>query len=217
MLVPLYILAMGALLAGLVFHTAFIGSHHEVGISIRTIWISGRTRSSSVLTTRFWKLPQCAEAGEMGAFHHDGAWFFRAWVFYIRSPGHAGRTGTAASGTLQVPAQQVVFRRALRLGFVRPAKWLGRFLWKQGDGRVIDGLGPDGISARVLDVTRGVVKLQSGYLYHYAFAMLIGAAALITWMMFGGSSKPWPTSNSFDCDVPAAGRRADHFPDLGGQ
>ncbi len=69
--------------------------------------------------------------------------------------------------------------------FVRPAKWLGRFLWKKGDGTVIDGFGPDGISAGVLDVTRGVVKLQTGYLYHYAFAMLIGVAGLITWFMFG--------------------------------
>ncbi len=46
--------------------------------------------------------------------------------------------------------------------------------WKVGDGLIIDGLGPDGISARVLDLTRGAVRLQSGYVYHYAFAMLIG-------------------------------------------
>ena len=68
--------------------------------------------------------------------------------------------------------------------FVRPALWLGRVLWKGGDGWLIDGFGPDGVSARVLDVTRNVVRLQTGYLYHYAFAMLIGAAALITWFMF---------------------------------
>ena len=71
--------------------------------------------------------------------------------------------------------------------FVRPAKWLGRFLWKQGDGATIDGFGPDGVSARVVDITRGIVKLQSGYLYHYAFAMLIGIAALFTWSMLGGT------------------------------
>ncbi len=64
--------------------------------------------------------------------------------------------------------------------FVRPAMRLGRFLWKVGDGRIIDGLGPDGIAARVIDVTRGVVRLQTGYVYHYAFAMLIGVAALFT-------------------------------------
>jgi NADH-quinone oxidoreductase subunit L len=70
--------------------------------------------------------------------------------------------------------------------FVRPAQWLGRVLWKVGDGRIIDGLGPDGIAARVLDVTRGAVKLQTGYVYHYAFAMLVGAAALATWFLFSG-------------------------------
>ena len=71
--------------------------------------------------------------------------------------------------------------------FVRPAMGLGRFLWKKGDGFMIDGLGPDGVSARVLDVTRGVVRLQTGYLYHYAFAMLIGVALFLTWYMVGGA------------------------------
>ena len=70
---------------------------------------------------------------------------------------------------------------------MRPALWIGRVLWKDGDGRIIDGLGPDGVSARVLDVTRNVVRLQTGYLYHYAFAMLIGIDGLITWFMFAGS------------------------------
>jgi len=51
---------------------------------------------------------------------------------------------------------------------------------------LIDGFGPDGVSARVLDVTGQVVRLQTGYLYHYAFVMLIGVAAFITWFMFAG-------------------------------
>ena len=61
--------------------------------------------------------------------------------------------------------------------------WLGRFLWKKGDGAVIDGLGPDGVSASVVDVTNRVVRLQTGYVYHYAFAMLIGVAGLVTWYL----------------------------------
>jgi NADH-quinone oxidoreductase subunit L len=69
---------------------------------------------------------------------------------------------------------------------VRPALRVGRFLWKSGDGWAIDGFGPDGVSARVIDVTRNVVRLQTGYLYHYAFVMLIGVAALITWFMVRG-------------------------------
>ena len=78
---------------------------------------------------------------------------------------------------------------------MRPACRLGPALWKRGDGWVIDGFGPDGVSARVLDVTRNVVRLQTGYLYHYAFAMLIGAAALITWFMFAGSAR-WRAARS---------------------
>jgi NADH-quinone oxidoreductase subunit L len=72
--------------------------------------------------------------------------------------------------------------------FVRPAQWLGRVLWKVGDGMIIDGLGPDGIAARVLDGTRAAIKLQTGYVYHYAFAMLVGAAALATWFLFSGQA-----------------------------
>jgi NADH-quinone oxidoreductase subunit L len=64
--------------------------------------------------------------------------------------------------------------------------WLGRFLWKRGDGWLIDGFGPDGVAARVVDITNRVVRIQTGYVYHYAFAMLIGVAALITFYMFGG-------------------------------
>jgi NADH-quinone oxidoreductase subunit L len=55
-----------------------------------------------------------------------------------------------------------------------------------GDGRVIDGMGPNGIAARVVDVTRGVVRLQTGYVYHYAFVMLIGVAALVSWYLLTG-------------------------------
>ena len=68
--------------------------------------------------------------------------------------------------------------------FVRPAFWLGRLLWKKGDGAIIDGLGADSIAARVLWTTGRVVKLQTGYVYHYAFAMLIGVALIITAFMF---------------------------------
>ena len=70
--------------------------------------------------------------------------------------------------------------------FVKPAMRLGRILWKTGDGRIIDGLGPDGIAARVVDVTGRVVRLQTGYVYHYAFAMMIGVALITAYFMFQG-------------------------------
>jgi NADH-quinone oxidoreductase subunit L len=64
--------------------------------------------------------------------------------------------------------------------FVRPAKWLGRFFWKQGDGWSLTASAPTA-SPRGCGHHRRVVKLQTGFVYHYAFAMLIGIAALITW------------------------------------
>ncbi len=67
---------------------------------------------------------------------------------------------------------------------MRPAFWIGRLFWKGGDGAIIDRLGPDGISARVIDITNRAVKLQTGYIYHYAFAMLIGVAALMSYMIY---------------------------------
>ncbi|MFT4149572.1 MAG: NADH-quinone oxidoreductase subunit L, partial [Paracoccaceae bacterium] len=72
--------------------------------------------------------------------------------------------------------------------FVRPAKWLGRFLWKKGDGVVIDGT-INGIAMGIIPFfTRVAQRAQSGYLFHYAFAMVIGIAALITWMSLSGGA-----------------------------
>lgn len=67
--------------------------------------------------------------------------------------------------------------------FVKPALAFGRFLWKDGDGKTIDGVGPDGVAAAVAAGARRIVKVQSGYLYHYAFAMLIGIAIFVTFML----------------------------------
>jgi NADH-quinone oxidoreductase subunit L len=65
--------------------------------------------------------------------------------------------------------------------FVRPAFVLGRALWKSGDGALIDGVGPDGVAAMTARFSKRASALQSGYLYHYAFAMLVGVVILITW------------------------------------
>jgi NADH-quinone oxidoreductase subunit L len=68
--------------------------------------------------------------------------------------------------------------------FVRPAMWIGYHLWQRGDRGVIDGYGPDGVAAASVDIARRAMRLQTGYLYHYAFAMLIGVALLVTWYLF---------------------------------
>ena len=55
---------------------------------------------------------------------------------------------------------------------------------RAGDGAVIDGLGPNGVAAVTRDLARQASRLQTGYLYHYAFAMMIGLVAIVTWYLF---------------------------------
>ena len=111
--------------------------------------------------------------------------FLISYLFYIRRPYLPVELAHLQPMAYQFLLNKWYFDELYDLIFVRPAKWIGYKLWKVGDGYIIDGLGPDGISKRVLDVTRNVVKIQTGYLYHYAFAMLVGVAGLITWFMFG--------------------------------
>jgi NADH-quinone oxidoreductase subunit L len=114
--------------------------------------------------------------------------FVIAWQFYIRRPDIPVELARQHDVLYRFLLNKWYFDELFEVIVVRPTKWLGRLLWKGGDGWLIDGFGPDGVSARVLDVTRNVVRLQTGYLYHYAFAMLIGAAAFITWFMFATGS-----------------------------
>jgi NADH-quinone oxidoreductase subunit L len=113
--------------------------------------------------------------------------FAIAYQFYIRRPDIPVALAEQQPLLYRFLLNKWYFDELYDFIFVKPALWIGRLFWKGGDGYVIDGFGPDGVSARVVDVTRGVMRLQTGYLYHYAFAMLIGVAALITWFMFGGA------------------------------
>jgi NADH-quinone oxidoreductase subunit L len=113
--------------------------------------------------------------------------FLVAWLFYVARPSLPEAYARDQPVLYRFLLNAWYFDKIYDFLIVRPLLWLGRLLWKGGDGFIIDGLGPDGISARVLDVTRGVVRLQTGYLYHYAFAMLIGVAAFITYFMFHGA------------------------------
>jgi NADH-quinone oxidoreductase subunit L len=109
-----------------------------------------------------------------------------AYRFYIHDPDAPRRLARRHVTLYRFLLNKWYFDDIYEILFVRPAMRAGYFLWKRGDGWTIDGFGPDGISARVIDVTRGVVRLQTGYLYHYAFVMLIGVAVLITWFLVRG-------------------------------
>ncbi|MER8445784.1 NADH-quinone oxidoreductase subunit L [Mesorhizobium sp. M1066] len=175
MLVPLFILAAGALFAGIIFHGAFIGEGYA------EFWKASLfTLPDNHILHDIHELPLWVELSPFIAMLIG---FALAWKFYIRSPEMPVNLAAQHRGLYAFLLNKWYFDELYDFLFVRPAKRLGHFLWKTGDGTIIDGLGPDGISARVVDVTDRVVKLQTGYLYHYAFAMLIGVAALVTWMM----------------------------------
>jgi len=176
MTIPLAVLALGSLAAGFPFKEVFAG--HGVAEFFRG------------------SLTFAKDNKVLEEMHHIPLWialmptvmmvigFLVAWQFYIRRPDIPVELARQHQPLYRFLLNKWYFDELYDTIFVRPAKWLGRTLWKRGDGWLIDGFGPDGVSARVLDVTRNVVRLQTGYLYHYAFAMLIGVAAFITWFMF---------------------------------
>ncbi len=178
MLVPLALLAIGALLAGIVFNGHFIGHAYD------EFWKGSLfTGAGNHLLHDMHDVPAVAV---YGATVMMVLGFLGSLYVYVIAPGTAQRIAAQHQLVYKFLLNKWYFDELYNFIFVRPAFWLGRLFWKGGDGRIIDGLGPDGISARVIDVTNRVVKLQTGYVYHYAFAMLIGVAVIITWYLVGG-------------------------------
>jgi NADH-quinone oxidoreductase subunit L len=176
MLIPLYVLAVGALVAGFVFKDFFIGHDYKA------FW-AGAVADNEIMHL-FHEVPKWVVWSPLVAMVLG---FGLAWLFYIRNTALPKALAAQHEPLYKFLLNKWYFDELYDLIFVRPAMWLGRFFWKKGDGLMIDGFGPDGVSTVVTDVTRGVVRLQTGYLYHYAFAMMIGIAALISWFMFGGA------------------------------
>ena len=181
MLVPLGVLALGALVLGFAFQDVFTDAHGVEAFFRESLFSANGNKI-------------------LEEMHHIQVWatwiptvmmalgFATAWWFYISNPSLPNALAHQNDVLYRFLLNKWYFDELYDLIFVRPAKWLGRFLWKRGDGWFIDGFGPDGVSARVIDVTNRVVKLQTGYLYHYAFVMLIGVAAFVTWFLVRGAT-----------------------------
>ncbi len=179
MLVPLFVLGAGALFAGVIFEGHFFGPEYA------EFWKGSLfTGKENEILHQFHEVPTLVSWTPFIAMVSG---FLLSYQFYIRAPQTPKDLAAQHRGLYQFLLNKWYFDEIYDFLFVRPAMRLGTFLWKKGDGMVIDGFGPDGISSRVVDVTNRVTKLQTGYLYHYAFAMLIGVAALVTWMMIGSS------------------------------
>jgi NADH-quinone oxidoreductase subunit L len=180
MLIPLAVLAVGSIAAGWPALPLFTGQGAEEffrdSIQLATSGGSGVLEKMEHLPAFIGFLPTLMMIGG----------FLVAWQFYMRRPDIPAALAREQGVLYRFLLNAWYFDRIYDFLFVRPTMWLGRLFWKGGDGFIIDGFGPDGVSARVLDVTRNVVRLQTGYLYHYAFAMLIGVAFFVTLFMFAG-------------------------------
>ena len=174
MLVPLALLSVGAVAAGIVFHHAFIdveeGAH-------------------------FWAGSIAFDEHLMHAIHEVPLWvklspaivmllgLLLAWNAYIRDPGIPARFTEHFRLLHAFLYQKWYFDQIYDTLLVRPAVALGRIFWKRGDEGTIDRFGPDGAAAAVAAGTRLTARIQTGYLYTYALVMLLGLAAATTWVM----------------------------------
>jgi len=172
-LIPLYVLAAGAVMSGFVAYPWFVGSSWE----------------------HFWGQAIAVHATEhiLHAMHEVPEWagllplvtgvagIGLSYVFYVVRPDLPGKTAAAFRPLYLFSFNKWYFDELYEAIFVQPALSIGRMLWKKGDGAVIDGLGPDGIASRARDMAGVLSRFQSGYLYHYAFAMLVGVVAAVTY------------------------------------
>jgi NADH-quinone oxidoreductase subunit L len=182
MLIPLGVLAVGAVLAGMIWYKPFFGSHEYVEAYFgASIFIGeGNHVLHDAHEVPVWvKLsPFVAMLLGLGL----------SWLFYIRRTDLPGKLAANQPILYQFLLNKWYFDEIYDAVFVRPASALGRFLWKSGDGRTIDGF-LNGLTLGILPMLNRIYgRAQSGYVYHYAFAMVLGIAALVTWVTLTGGA-----------------------------
>lgn len=175
MIAPLLVLALGAVFSG------YLAKEYFVGHDMNEFWGGSILMLHNIIEEAhhvpFWvkKLPILV--GVIG--------IFAAFVMYILKPNWPAAFVARIRPLHTFVYNKWFFDELYDRVFVRPSFVLGRGLWKSGDGAVIDGVGPDGIAAATRNLAGRASRLQSGFVYHYAFAMLIGLVLLATWFLFG--------------------------------
>ena len=181
MTVPLMVLAVGSIFAGMIWYGDFFGDHVDEFFGT-AVYINHET--NNVLHDAHyvpdWVIWAPFVAMVLG--------FLLAYRFYIQRPDIPGKLAEMFQPAYQFILNKWYFDEVYDVVFVRGAKWLGSFLWKKGDGRVIDG-SINGIAMGFVPfLTRLAGRGQSGYLFHYALAMVIGIVVLISWMSISGGA-----------------------------
>jgi len=179
MILPLCVLALGALFVG-VFSVEYFVGEHAIEFWKNSIFVLDTHRAlENAHHVPIWVKFLPIIVGLLG--------IALAYLMYMLAPELPGALSSGFQRIYKFLLNKWYFDELYDKIFIRPAFYLGRSLWKAGDGLLIDGVGPDGIAAAVRIIARRASAVQSGYLYHYAFAMLLGVAALITWFLAGGA------------------------------
>ena len=217
MLAPLGVLSLGAIFAGMIWYSDFFGKTNEVAKFFGTPYeqvgaeeaaaYAEANPKASELKYRFGGAP-----GEGGIYvapdnHvlHD-AHYVPTWVklspfiamliglavavwFYLLNPSMPRRLAETQRPLYLFLWNKWYFDELYDAIFVKPALFIGRFLWKHGDGSTIDGA-VNGVAMGIVPFfTRLAGRAQSGYIFTYAFWMVLGIAALVTWMTIGGGAQ----------------------------
>ncbi len=181
MLIPLLGLATGAVLAGVVFQYYFFGEGYDAFWHGALFEAPGKDIRHHMHELPGW-VPWAPTIAMLSGFA-------LAVVYYVLVPGLPAATARAFKPLYLFLLNKWYFDELYDFIFVKPAFAIGRLLWKGIDGSVIDGT-IDGTAKSVLWGTGRIVRLQTGYVYHYAFAMLIGVAALLTYFILAGGGAP---------------------------
>ena len=178
MLIPLAVLTAGAIFSGWIGYNAFVGDGLQEFWGKSIFVLGGHNALADSHHVPIWVkvLPiVIAVAG-----------IVLAYVMYMARPGMPAWFAARFRWIHLFFYNKWYFDELYDWLFVRPAQWIGRGLWKEGDGTLIDGIGPNGIAKVAQSFARRASALQSGYVYHYAFAMLIGVAGIVTWFLYMG-------------------------------
>ncbi|MFT6659847.1 NADH-quinone oxidoreductase subunit L [Maritalea sp.] len=178
MLVPLFVLAAGAVFSGYIWYDSFFGHVASVEQFFKGAIVIDEHLIDAAHEVPVWV--------KLSATFAMIAGFLLAWYFYIVKPELPKTLAKEHSGLYAFLLNKWYFDELYDFLFVRPAIWIGTALWRGFDDWFIDGIIVGGIARRVRNITTQVVRLQTGYLYHYALAMLVGVAALITWAIAAG-------------------------------
>ncbi len=183
MLIPLGVLAAGAVFAGMIWYQPFFGHGEHVlewfhGAIAMTATVVVDGKEKLILDAAHY-VPKWVKVAPFAAMLFG---FGLAWLMYIRRPDLPGKLAAEHKPLYEFLLNKWYFDQIYDFLFVNPAKWLGAMLWKRGDGNVIDGT-INGIAMGIVPwLTRLAGRAQSGYVFHYAFAMVLGILGLVTWM-----------------------------------